>query len=72
MRKEPFEIWAHAKPRAGDPVQYKGEIVGTITRTKGSLCWRTYPDGETLPFIWCFRDCLNTLHDWPTKHAESN
>jgi hypothetical protein len=67
MSRDPSELHAAHKPRVGDPVTYKGEHVGTVTRVEGSLCWRTYPDGEVLPFIWCFKDGLNTLHDWPAK-----
>lgn len=42
--------------------------VGTVTSVQGNLCWRTYSDGESLPFIWRFRDGkLNNLHSWPNK-----
>lgn len=55
------------RPRVGAPITYRGAPVGHVTRVEGSLCWRSYPDGESLPFIWCFKDGLNTLHDWPGK-----
>ena len=55
------------KPRVGDPITYLGEVVGHVTRVDGALCWRSYPDGDSLPFIWKFRDGLNRLHDWPNK-----
>ena len=59
----------HLAPRIGQPITYRGEIVGTVTRVEGNLCWRSYPDGESLPFIWRFKDGLNTLHDWPGKES---
>jgi hypothetical protein len=55
------------KPRIGQPITYKGEVVGVVTRVDGNLCWRSYPNGESLPFIWRFSDGVNALHDWPTK-----
>ena len=64
---EAYQIWKSHKPRVGDTITYRGEVVGNVTRVEGNLCWRSYPDGESLPFIWCFRDTLNILHDWPTK-----
>jgi hypothetical protein len=60
------------KPRVGDTVTYQGEPVGKVTRVEGNLCWRSYPDGESLPFIWRFRDGLNTMHDWPGKPKGQN
>ena len=55
-------------PRKGDIITYRGEPVGTVTHTEGNLCWRSYRDGESLPFIWRFADgTLNTLHSWPGK-----
>jgi hypothetical protein len=62
-----FEQFHHYRPRVGEPISYKGELVGHVTRVEGSLCFRSYPDGEPLPFIWCFNDGLNALHDWPSK-----
>jgi len=57
-------------PRKGDLIHYRGKPVGTVTHTEGNLCWRTYPDGEALPFIWRFHDgTLNRLHCWPNKLA---
>lgn len=58
------------KPRVGDPIRYRGDVVGSVTRVEGNLCWRTYPNGEALPFIWRFRNELNMLHDWPGKDNE--
>lgn len=60
------------KPRVGDTIAYLGEPVGTVTSVEGNLCWRTYPDGERLPFIWRFRDGLNMLHSWPGKDESKN
>lgn len=69
---EPKEKYKLNRPRVGDPVTYRGKITGMVARVEGALCWNKYNDnhecaGETLPFIWCFREGLNTLHDWPTK-----
>lgn len=57
-------------PRIGDPITYEGNVVGTVTKVEGNLCWRTYPDGERLPFIWRFHDGLNALHSWPGKEGK--
>jgi hypothetical protein len=64
------EKWAAYAPRVGDPVKYRGQLVGHVTRIDGALCWRSYPDRGSLPFIWCFSDTLNKLHDWPGKTAQ--
>lgn len=64
---EPHQIYAARKPRAGQDVTYSGRIAGKVVRVEGNLCWTAYDFGETLPFIWCFVEGLNTLHDWPTK-----
>lgn len=64
---QPHEKWKQYRPRKGDPIAYRGEIVGNVTRVEGGLCFRSYPDGESMPFIWCVGDGLNALHDWPTK-----
>jgi hypothetical protein len=59
---------SNRKPRVGDMVKYHGVEVGRVTRVEGTLCWRSYADGEDLPFIWRFHDGqLNKLHEWPTK-----
>ncbi len=63
----PDQQFKHRKPLVGDIIHYRGEAVGHVTRVEGALCWRSYPDGESLPFIWCFRDGLNTMHNWPAK-----
>lgn len=52
------------KPCKDDPVTYRGEPAGAVTRVEGNLCWTTTADA---PFIWRFKDGLNELHDWPTK-----
>jgi hypothetical protein len=55
-------------PKIGDTIRYFGDVVGIVTAVEGNLCWRTYPDGERLPFIWRFHDIgLNPVHDWPGK-----
>lgn len=63
----PDEKYAAQKPRKGDIIICREVAVGTVTCVEGTFCWRTYPNGESLPFIWCFNDGLNTLHDWPSK-----
>ncbi len=69
-RRQPHEIFAASRPRKGDPITYRGEVVGNVTSVEDALCYRTYPDGQACPFIWCFRDGLNRLHEWPTKKRE--
>jgi hypothetical protein len=62
---QPHEKFAAHRPRKGDKLSYKGQPKGIVTRVEGNLC---YVDayGEA-PFIWCFRDGLNNLHDWPSR-----
>ena len=64
---QPFEKYAANRPKVGDPVSYRGEPAGTVQRVEGNLCWVNYTSG-TDPFIWAFKDGLNSLHDWLTKH----
>jgi hypothetical protein len=62
--------FVESKPRKGDPISYRGEVIGSVHRVEGALCWTAYSDGsDPLPFIWCFSDGLNAMHDWPTKAA---
>lgn len=68
MRPEANEIYRAYRPRIGDPVIYGGKIAGKVTSIDGNLCWCSYATGNA-PFIWCFRDGLNALHDWPTKQG---
>ena len=56
------------RPRKGDPVKC-GEMVGVVSSVDREICWVDYPKGQSC-FIWCFKDGLNTIHDWPTKHAK--
>lgn len=68
MNSRPEEKFAASKPRRGDPITYRGIATGKVHRVEGTLCWNAYSDGhDPLPFIWCFPEGLNTLHDWPTK-----
>ncbi len=65
--------WSAHRPRVGTTVTYKPYAnqaveVGEIVRVEGSLCWTRYDNGEAVPFIWCFNDTLNILHDWPGKN----
>jgi hypothetical protein len=64
----PSETFGQHRPRKGDPVKY-GEKTGMVTSVEGEICWVDYPKG-TDSFIWCFKDGLNKLHDWPTKAAK--
>jgi hypothetical protein len=67
-RRTPDETYTASRPRKGDLITYRGEVTGTVHRVEGALCWNAYSDGrDPLPFIWCFKDGLNALHDWPTK-----
>lgn len=60
-------------PKKGDPITYRGELVGTVSSVNGNLCHvdplpahaDKYPDNA--PFIWRFKDGPNKLHDWPGK-----
>jgi hypothetical protein len=65
-----FDKWQKHKPHVGDMVTYTRDglsVQRKITRVEDNLCWTEYPDGECLLFIWCFKDTLNILHDWPGK-----
>lgn len=73
----PHEKYAAQRPRKGAQVSYRGVPIGTVSSVEGGLCWLAYHDPKIdfAPFIWCFRDGLNQLFDWPTKgrtdHMES-
>lgn len=68
MRALPHEIFADHRPRSGDVIAYRGQAgAGIVTRVEGALCWTSYGGAEPAPFIWCFRDGLNNMHDWPAK-----
>lgn len=60
-----IETFKAHKPRKGDPVSY-GDRVGVVSSVEGAICWVDYPKGIDC-FIWCFRDGLNTLHNWPNE-----
>jgi hypothetical protein len=65
------QIFAAHRPRVGQEVTYEGKVAGKVTSVEGSLCYCSYSSG-TAPFIWCFAEGLNTLHDWPTKTKPRN
>jgi hypothetical protein len=68
MRTQPHETHAASRPRKGQQITYRGKPYGTVASVEGGLCFvRREGEHEALPFIWCFHDGLNTLHDWPTK-----
>jgi hypothetical protein len=54
------------RPRKGDTVSYQGKKFGIVSSVEREICWVDYPSGTDC-FIWCFKDGLNKLHDWPTK-----
>lgn len=54
------------RPISGDPVTYAGKQ-GTVVKVEGDLCWVRYSNQEPQPFIWRFKEGLNTQHQWPTK-----
>lgn len=62
-------------PKAGMRGTYlsiDGYTVGfTVSSVDGNLCWSTYDNSPeiTQPFIWRFKDGLNTRHEWPGKGA---
>lgn len=65
---EAHEKFKAHRPRVGDVILYEGAPDSTVRRVEGNLCWKNYLDGSPpLPFIWCFQDGLNTMHDWPGK-----
>jgi hypothetical protein len=55
------------KPRVGDridwPASRESSGSGVVTSVEGNLCW-VLEDGreKAQPFIWQFRDGLNTYH----------
>lgn len=65
----PSETFKDSRPRKGDLVTYRGQVAGKVLSVEGELCWVDYPNGAN-PFIWCFKDGLNNLHEWPTKTAK--
>lgn len=66
--KIPVEKFAANKPRKGQVIHFTGIPVGVVTLVEGPYCWyETRELGRNNVFVWCFRDGLNKLHDWPTK-----
>jgi hypothetical protein len=59
-----------SKPRKGEPITYRGALVGTVSSVDGNLCWVNYYRGEPAPFIWRFKDGLNNMHEWPSKQQK--
>lgn len=69
---KPEDKFSTHRPRVGDRIAYKGLPHGSVSSVEGALCWVKYDDGsQPAPFIWCFRDGLNKLHDWPSKGSEN-
>lgn len=63
-----IDITDSCAPRKGDRITYSGSDYGLVTHVDGNLCWSLHPgDEKAQPFIWRFRDGLNSLHDWPGK-----
>lgn len=66
--KHPHETFAAHRPQVGDSIAYRGvQNAGKAVRIEGGLCWCSYGGAEPQPFIWCFHDGLNNMHDWPAK-----
>ena len=66
----PHVTYSASRPRVGDDVTYKGQPLGTVLNVDKCLCWTS---GSTEgPFIWCFKDGLNNLHEWPNKEPGKN
>jgi hypothetical protein len=64
------------RPQSGQSIVYQslsGKLLkGVVVRVEADLCWTKYEGSEKIePFIWRFKDGLNTLHDWPTKGEKS-
>ena len=61
-------------PRSGDTITYTRrdgtKATATALRVEDNLCWADYGEhGGIAPFIWRFKDGLNTVHEWPGKSA---
>jgi hypothetical protein len=55
------------KPRKGDKVRWphwKAGRVATVNHVDGNLCWIDEPGKDTMPFIWNFREGMNTLAEF--------
>lgn len=59
--------YAASKPRVGQQIVYRGQPAGIVTSVEDALCWVSKDGAQSQPFIWCFKDGLNILHEWPTK-----
>jgi hypothetical protein len=62
------------KPRKGDTVVFHrgepGETIGHVLSIEGNLCWCKWPDGTSNPFIWNFREGMNTMAEIEVNHAD--
>ena len=48
------------KPALGETLRYRDGRTFKVVSVVGNLCWISYPDGAIEPFIWRFRDGLNS------------
>lgn len=71
---EPWQKWDAHKPRAGQIIREtisdaKPPIdrSGVCVRVEHGRAWVDYGEPEPERFTWCFKENLNSLHDWPTK-----
>lgn len=68
----PEDKFRDSRPRIGDRITYRGKPHGTVSSVEGALCYVAFDvGGQNAPFIWCFRDGLNKLHNWPSRGAEN-
>lgn len=54
------------QPRKGQRIGWfdeRGNVkhAGTVLRCEGNLCWLAFDSGVSDPFIWRFKDGLNTM-----------
>ena len=65
----PEQKFANYKPHLGDTVRFMGVELGKVVKIEGAICYVEWGDGLEQPFIWCFSDGLNALHEWPQKRG---
>ena len=64
-----IDKYKNNKPKNGETIFYKGKDFGVVTSVEGALCWvQRHDETKSEPFIWCFKDGLNNLHDWSSKN----
>lgn len=48
------------KPAIGETLRYHDGRTFQVVSVVGTLCWIRYPDGGIEPFIWQFKEGLNS------------